>query len=98
MRPAFIATLAATMILAAATARAELVRMPIALTSSNEVPAVKSPASASADVTLDTATRVLSWAMKFSGLTTAATAAHFHGPAAPTANGGIIVPINIGNA
>ena len=79
-------------------AHAELVQVPVTLGSGNEVPPVQSPASATADVRLDTTTRQLSWTLKFSGLTTAATGAHFHGPAAPTANGGIIVPIAIGIA
>lgn len=97
MRILTIAVLLATLA-ASGAARAELVLMPVALTSGNEVPPVQSRATATAEVKLDTATRALTWTLKFSGLTTAASAAHFHGPAAPTANGGIIVPIPIANA
>ncbi|MBV9537373.1 MAG: CHRD domain-containing protein, partial [Acidisphaera sp.] len=42
--------------------------------------------------TLDTSTKTLTWDSTYSGLTGPATMAHFHGPAAPGANAGIVVP------
>ena len=46
-----------------------------------------------AAVTYDTATKKVSWKLSYSGLTGAATAAHFHGPAEPGKNAGVAVPI-----
>jgi hypothetical protein len=44
-------------------------------------------------VTLDTATREMTWRITFSNLTAPMSAMHFHGPATATANAGIVVPI-----
>ena len=51
----------------------------------SEVPAVNTPGSGDALATLDTTTKTLSYTLSFQGLTGPATAAHFHGPAAPGA-------------
>lgn len=45
-----------------------------------------------ADIKLDNATNELSWKVTYSGLTGDATAAHFHGPAAPGQNASVVVP------
>jgi hypothetical protein len=42
---------------------------------------------------LDTNSKQLSYTITFFGLSGPATAAHFHGPAAPGANAGVAVPI-----
>ncbi len=84
--------LAAFMVLAAPAA-AEVVRMHAELSSAAEVPPNPSPARGSAEVTLDTTTRELTWRITFTNLTVPLSAMHFHGPAAPTANAGIVVPI-----
>ena len=77
----------------ASPAAAEVVRMQAELTAAAEVPPNASPARGSAEVTLDTATRELAWRISFSNLTAPLSAMHFHGPATPTANAGIVVPI-----
>jgi hypothetical protein len=45
-----------------------------------------------ATASLDTATKVLTWTVDYSGLSGPATAAHIHGPADPGANAGVVVP------
>lgn len=42
---------------------------------------------------LDTDTNTFSWDATFSGLSSAVTVAHFHGPAARSENAGVVVPI-----
>ena len=64
------------------------------LKGSSEVPATDSAATGSADVTLDADTKKLSWTVTSTGLSGEATAAHFHGPAAPDANAGPVVDIS----
>ena len=80
-------------LIAASPAAAEVVRMQAELTSAAEVPPNPSPARGSAELTLDTATRALAWRITFSNLTAPMSAMHFHGPATPTANAGIVIPI-----
>jgi hypothetical protein len=47
------------------------------------------------DAVLDLRSRQLRWKLNFAGLTGPATAAHFHGPAAPGANAGVVLPISV---
>ncbi|HUA52400.1 MAG TPA: CHRD domain-containing protein [Candidatus Sulfotelmatobacter sp.] len=75
---------------------ARVVEMEAALTAAKEVPPKASSAEGYAFMSYNEATRALSWKVYYSGLTGPATAAHFHGPAAPTANAG--VAINLGAA
>jgi hypothetical protein len=63
------------------------------LNAASEVPPVVSNGTGSADIWYDTSTKTLSWTVTFSGLTGPATMAHFHGPAAPGVNAGVVVPI-----
>jgi hypothetical protein len=72
---------------------AETVQMHADLSATAEVPPNSSPARGSAEVTLDTTTRELTWRVSFTNLTAPLTAMHFHGPAAPNANAGIVIPI-----
>ena len=51
-------------------------------------------ATGSGSVSIDTGTNLLKWSVSWNGLTDAATAGHFHGPAAPGAGAGIQVPID----
>src|SRR5438874_13780184 len=62
-------------------AQADPLSFKVALSGAREVPPVETPATGSADITYDPATRVVSWVITYSGLSGAATAAHFHGPA-----------------
>lgn len=75
----------------AATA-ADMAAFSATLTSSAEVPPNNSPATGTLDATLDKGTRELSWKATYIGLTGPATMAHFHGPAMPGANAGVVVP------
>ena len=63
------------------------------LQGSQEAPPVPGDGKGSAELTYDTASKKLTWKVTFSGLSGAATAAHFHGPAEPGKNAGVAVPI-----
>jgi hypothetical protein len=65
-----------------------------ALSGKNEVPANTTAGTGEVTATYDTATKKLTWKGSYSGLTGAATAAHFHGPAAEGKNAGVLVPIS----
>jgi hypothetical protein len=74
-------------------ASAEEVKYHAALTGGEEVPPVETAASGMADVTYNSETMELTWTIEFSGLSGAASAAHFHGPAAAGENAGPVVTI-----
>ncbi len=59
----------------------------VPLTGAQQVPPVQTAATGTADLTYDPATRVVTWNVSYSGLSGAATMAHFHGPAAEGKNG-----------
>jgi hypothetical protein len=65
----------------------------VTLDAKSEVPPNASPATGSADVDYDPATKKLTWTLTYSGLTGPATAAHFHGPAEAGKAAGVKVPI-----
>jgi hypothetical protein len=71
---------------------AEKISMKVNLTSAAEVPPNTSPGKGTADVTYDTASKMLTWKTTYSGLTGPATMAHFHGPAEPGKNAPVVVP------
>ena len=73
--------------------RAETLTYKVALKSASEVLPNASSGSGTADVTYDTQSKKLSWKVSYSGLTGPATAAHFHGPAEPGKNAGVMIPI-----
>jgi hypothetical protein len=54
----------------------------VTLTGAQQMPPVDTAATGTAELTYDPATRVLTWNVSYSGLSGAATMAHFHGPAA----------------
>jgi hypothetical protein len=82
------------MLLAAASpALAEKLTMKVSLNAAASVPPNNSPGTGTADVTFDTATKLLTWKVTYSGLTGPATMAHFHGPAEADKNAGVAVPI-----
>lgn len=72
---------------------AEKMTMKINLSGASEVPANTSPGKGSADVGFDTATKMLTWKVTYSGLTGPATMAHFHGPAEAGKNAAVVVPL-----
>lgn len=79
--------LAATLTLA----QAAPVSFQVPLTGAQQVPPVQTPGSGSADLTYDASTRVVTWNVTFSGLSSQATMAHFHGPAPAGKNAGVKV-------
>jgi hypothetical protein len=83
MRSSLLAVLALGTVLAAGAAFAEVVHFTAKLDGASETPPRDTKATGSADVTLDTVSRVLTWKVDYSGLSGPATMAHFHGPAAP---------------
>ena len=92
--PSSVAALALTLCWAASPALAEVVTFKdVTLNASSEVPPNDSAGTGTVKVTYDTATKKLSWEGTFSGLTGAPTAGHFHGPADPGKNAGVVIPI-----
>lgn len=82
------------LLLLSTAAYAEAIMFKADMKGATEVPPTNSPANGNAMVTLDTAGKTLAWKITYSGLTGDATAAHFHGPAAPGANAGPVVDIS----
>jgi hypothetical protein len=72
-------------------AQAAPVSFSVPLTGAQQVPPVQTSGSGSAALTYDPDTRVVTWNITFSGLSSDATMAHFHGPAAAGANAGVAV-------
>jgi len=73
-------------------ARADQINFKADLSGASEVPPVTSAGKGAATASLDTATKTLNWTVTYSGLSGPATAGHIHGPAAPGANAGVLVP------
>ena len=85
MRKTVCATLAfAAAVIVAGPAFAE--KFKAALDGKSEVPPTTSTGTGTADIDYDPATKKLSWKLTYTGLSGPATAAHFHGPAAPGEN------------
>lgn len=61
------------------------------LSGAQEVPPVKTSGHGAADLTYDPSTRVLAWDITFSGLSSPATMAHIHGPAATAKNASVLI-------
>jgi hypothetical protein len=68
------------------------VRLGGTLSGAQEVPPVNTAGTGTLDATFDKPSRRLSYTVTYSGLSGPATAAHFHGPAGPGQNAGVIVP------
>jgi hypothetical protein len=68
-------------------------KMKATLDGKSEVPANTSAGKGTADIDYDAASKKVSWKLTYSGLSGPATAAHFHGPAEPGKNAGVMVPI-----
>jgi hypothetical protein len=67
-------------------------RFSATLSSAAEVPPNSSAGTGTLDATLNKSTNVLKWTVTYSGLSGPATMAHFHGPAMPGSNAGVVVP------
>ncbi len=72
-------------------AQAAPVSFTVPLTGAQQVPPVQTQGSGTANLTYDSGTRVVTWDITFTGLSSAATMAHFHGPAAAGKNGSVKV-------
>ena len=75
-------------------AQAAPVAFEVSLTGAQQVPPAQTAGSGSANLTYDAGTRVVTWDISFSGLSSPATMAHFHGPAAAGKNAGVKVGIS----
>ncbi|WP_414650887.1 CHRD domain-containing protein [Eoetvoesiella sp.] len=75
----------------ASAAMAAPVSFSVPLTGAQQVPPVQTAGSGKADITYDPATKDVTWSISFDGLSSPATMAHFHGPAAAGANAGVQV-------
>ena len=93
MRAPLIGLTAAAMLFAASTASAATLRFTTALKGGDEVPANTTAGTGKVTANLNTVTKVFTYTVTYSGLTGAATMAHFHGPAAPGANAPPVVPV-----
>ena len=63
-------------------ANAEMLKFHADMVASEQTPPTDSKGKGTADITVDTDTKKVSWTVKSEGLTGDATAAHIHGPAA----------------
>jgi len=73
-------------------AAAETIALKARLTGADEVPPNNSTATGQAEANLDSATKVLSWSVTYSGLSGPAIGAHLHGPGEHGKNAGIAIP------
>ena len=76
--------------LAFASASAAEHKLKATLNSASEVPANTSTGKGTAEITVNDATKEVTWTVTFEGLTGDATAAHIHGPAAAGTNAGVV--------
>ena len=89
-----IAALAVLAAFALSPAYADTMKYKGMLNGATEVPANDTKGTGSIEADYDTATKKLSWSGEYAGLTGPAIAAHFHGPAAPGVNAGVLVPVD----
>ncbi len=80
-RRALIASVTLLVLTGTGVARADSTSFKVPLTGAQCVPAVETSGSGTADITYDPATRVVTWNIAYSGLSSPTTMAHFHGPA-----------------
>lgn len=84
-------------LLLGATTQGQILQGTFPIDSSQEVPPNGSLGTGTGTCTLDQGTNLFTWTVSYSGLTGPATAAHFHGPAAPGVNAGVQVGIGTSN-
>lgn len=91
-----LATAAAVSVLGLSPAWAETYTLIASLNGASEVPSNSTTGTGSLTATYDTTTKKLAWTVTYSGLTGAAVAAHFHGPAGPGKDAPVEVPVMVG--
>ena len=92
MRRHMLLAAAAAFALAGPAAHAEMLTFHANMAGGQEVPPHDVKGTGTVEATLDTATKKLDYTATWQGLTGPATMGHFHGPAAPGANAGVVVP------
>jgi hypothetical protein len=90
LRGSFVAALLAVGFLASA-AQAQMYMAH--LDGKSEVPPKETKGTGDLQAKLDPATKTLTYTLTYSGLSSPVTAAHFHGPASPGTNAGVVLPI-----
>ena len=75
--------------------RAAPVSFQVPLSGAQCVPPVDTGATGTADLTYDPASRVVTWKIAYSGLSSAATMAHFHGPAKQGENAPALIWLSV---
>ncbi len=93
LRTVLLAACFTTIVAGVPAANAESIAFKADLKGSSEVPSNDSAGTGTVEATFDTESKAFVWTIDYSGLTGDATAAHFHGPAAPDATAGPVVPI-----
>src|SRR5579871_3149268 len=93
VRMQWVLAAAAAAFLAAGAANAATLKFKAHLTGAQEVPPTKSAGSGDLTASLDTSSKAFTYKVTYKGLSGPATAAHFHGPAAPGANAPPVVMV-----
>ena len=93
MRATIAICLAAATLIAAAPVAAEVVHFTAKLDGASETPPNDSKGTGSAEATLDTTAKKLTWSVSYAGLSGPATMAHFHGPAPVGKAAGVALPL-----
>lgn len=86
-----VVALAVSMVFAAAAAQAEMMKFTTELTGAAGVPPTDSAATGTAEVTLDTEAKTVTWVYTHDGLSGDMTASHIHGPATATEAAGPVI-------
>lgn len=86
-----VAALAVGMMFTAVAAQAEMMKFTTEMTGAAAVPPTDSAATGTAEVTLDTEAKTVTWVYTHEGLSGDMTAAHIHGPATATETAGPVV-------
>ncbi len=94
-----LALAAAAFLLVSSPVLAETINLKADLTGPSENPPTTSKGTGTLQATYDTVTKKLTWTVTYSGLTSPAIAAHFHGPAPVGKNAPVEVPLsNVGQS
>ena len=86
-----VVALAVSMMFAAAAAQAEMLKFTTEMTGTAQVPPNDSAAIGTAEITLDTEAKTVTWVYTHEGLSGDMTAAHIHGPATATEAAGPVI-------